>query len=331
MFCSKCGNIMNDDLFCNTCGAKRLEPMNTMPPSNPGGPVSSVNPMPEAARPAAQLGGTVYAVNPAPVMPKTGKKTSLPIMIGAAVLIVVIIVLSALLILKPGNTASSSMLTITEENFAKPDDAVEHFITAVANNDLKAALSACAVNELAQKFDAAAYINRMKAIPYMMAAPSEYEFYAALNQAWFLGQITSQIKTFTYSLLDSEAANALAQSSVVQAQDDTESIAAAFVEDTDPAALKTLKIIRVDLPVPDIYNSEINQKNIKKMAAMYGTDEVTDRIMLVELNGTQYLVGFTLLKYDESWKILGMSSGIAGTSGNGAATEISESDYLALT
>jgi hypothetical protein len=130
--------------------------------------------------------------------------------------------------------------------------------------------------------------------------------------------------------VDSEAANELAQSAQMQTLSDPESDAAAFIKGVDPAVLKDLDIERVDLPMPDTYNTEVNLRNMKKTAEMYGADEAIDRVMLFELNGSWYFEGFTLLRYGGNWKVFNMSSPIAGTTATGSAMVTSKDEYMSL-
>jgi hypothetical protein len=221
------------------------------------------------------------------------------------------------------------MAGLYERDFSTPEEAIEHFVAAVAGNDFKEAMAACAVNEAADNFDAAAYIARLKVITYYMGAPSDYEFYRTLNRAYVLNQITNQLKYFTYSFFDSEAAKAICGGQNYALQD-FEKDAAQFVADVDPAVLADLRILRMDLPYPETYNSENNEGNLLNFTATYGADEATDRIVLYELDGETYLGGFTLLRYGNSWKIISLSSAIGGISAYGAVSQITEEAYSGM-
>ncbi len=274
MFCSKCGTKLEaEDVFCTICGEKTKAAENEKPPVSP-----SVE---------------TEAVKQAPVPVKPGKQSKIAIMIGAAALVVIIAVLAVLLVMKPRSTS----LMVKEGNFKSPEAAVEHFMTAISDNDFETALEACAFNEAARNYDAAYNAERIRMLTLNMAAPSEYAFYQSLNQVFFLNQIASQVKYLTYSLSDSEKAVEMTQTGQNQLLYDPEGDAADFVEGVDPAALKGLKIERIDLPYPDLYDSEANRKNMNSTAKVYGADEVTDRVVLFELNGIKYFEGFALLRY----------------------------------
>jgi hypothetical protein len=47
---------------------------------------------------------------------------------------------------------------------------------------------------------------------------------------------------------------------------------------------------------------------------VYGAGEFTERLALVEFEGTDYVVGFSLLRYGDDWRVLDQSSPLAGLS-----------------
>jgi len=56
--------------------------------------------------------------------------------------------------------------------------------------------------------------------------------------------------------------------------------------------------------------------------AVQGADELTERVALVMLEGQGYLVGFTLLRYGDGWKVSSQSPPLAGTPSTGVATPV---------
>jgi hypothetical protein len=78
-------------------------------------------------------------------------------------------------------------LQFDEVSFSTPEDAVSHFVAAIAANDLYEAFAACGVNELAENYDAAASPPERKWINTFDAFSREYEFIR-------LNQVTSSIR-----------------------------------------------------------------------------------------------------------------------------------------
>jgi hypothetical protein len=341
MFCSKCGAKNDaDDLFCYKCGSRF---------HMTGSPES----MPAAAK-AAQVRMASGGGAPGPRSKKSHK--GLVIGIAAAVIVVAAAVVGYKLLWQPAADESAASNTgvlsgadnenapagetdgvsslryslvsgIYELDFSTPEEAIEHFVAAVADNNYKEAMAACAVNEAAENFDAAAFAARRRAVMYNMGAPSEYEFYQTLNRAFYLNQITFQLKFFTYSFFDSDPAEALCNGENYPLQD-YENEAAQFVADVDPAMLRELKIIRIDLPHRELFNSEEHQDILAGSAIDYGADEAADRIVLYELDGKTYYSGFLLMRYGGSWKIYSLDSPLGGATAYGTAEEITENAYL---
>jgi hypothetical protein len=71
--------------------------------------------------------------------------------------------------------------------------------------------------------------------------------------------------------------------------------------------------------------------NAAAQAAVYGADELTERLALLELDGDTYGLGFTLLRYGDRWLVSGQSSPIAGTSALGTAAPMTRAEFDAQT
>ncbi len=331
MFCSKCGTKNNDDdLYCYKCGSSLAKAES----------VAFELPSDETNNAKHAAGGTVPYVK--------SKKSYKGIVIGVAVAAVLVAATfigfkllrqpdmeTAVAVSDTGttediaqsgesgnadiNTPDGSLSSgIYEEDFATPEEAIEHFIKSVANNDFKGAIAATVVNEAGDNYNATEFAVNAEYLIYTMEAPSEYEFYQELNRAQSLAIVANQMKFFVYSFSDSDAVLA-----VIKGEDyslNSKDEAEQFVADVDPDKLKELHIMRIDSPSENSYYSNI-------IAGTYGADKSTDRIVLYELNGETYLGGYTLLFYDNRWGILGLYSDLGDTSPYGAAEKISEEAY----
>lgn len=96
-----------------------------------------------------------------------------------------------------------------------------------------------------------------------------------------------------------------------------------------------LKLVRVDEPfvIADRAQQERHRENEKKIAQRYGAEDYTARIALVSLEGTSYVMGFSLLKYGGAWYISSLTaiseSGVITTSGE--PVQVTEVEYMAMT
>jgi hypothetical protein len=181
--------------------------------------------------------------------------------------------------------------------FSKPEDAINHFVSALSENDLQKALQACAVEEFAQGYNFAGMVDRQKAfIPIQQMAPSEYGMFAEINRIGAMGTLVSQMKMMIYSFFVPEVKDGTPMY-VGGSVDDAKK----FAEAVNPEKLKNLKIVRIDPPMQSILSSEKNTMNFQRMAELYGAQEMTERIVLYELDGKLYLGGFGLLRYGQGW------------------------------
>lgn len=207
--------------------------------------------------------------------------------------------------------------------FPKPEDAINHFVAGLVENDLQKALQACAVEEYAQGYDFAGMMDRMKALmPIQQMAPSEYSLYAEMNKIAAMGTLVSQMKMMVYSFFVPEVKDGITIY-VGGGKDDAKK----FAEAVNPDKLKGLKILRIDPPMQDILNSEKNIENFQKWAKIYGAQEMTERIVLYGLDGKLYLGGFGLLRYEDGWKIQRLNSNLAGLSAMGTVEETTLDAY----
>lgn len=225
-------------------------------------------------------------------------------------------------------SASLACAMVIDESpvFPTPEDAIRHFVAALAENDFEKAVQAFAIDEYADGYDFNGMLDRLKALmPMTQMAPSEYEMFAEINKASALSTLANQTKMMVYSFFVPEVKGG----TTMYVGGDRED-AQAFAEAVDPGKLKNLKLLRIDPPVQHILNSEKNVENFTKMAVVYGAEEMTERIVLYELDGKLFLGGFGLLRYGEGWKILRLNSILANLSSFGTVEETTAEGYASL-
>lgn len=209
---------------------------------------------------------------------------------------------------------------------ATPEDAVTAYVMGIAAGDADAILAATAVDEMAAGFDFQAQAERLNAmvLPSGMA-PAEYHLFAESNRYQQADWILSQVRNLVYGLLSDEEIDG----SVIAPADPAR--VAEFVADVNPARLAGLSVLDVRLPDPEHTTSERYLSMVARSAAVYGADEMVERLALVELDGETYGLGFTLLRYADTWGVSSQTSPMGGTSAFGTAEPMSQEAFEAAT
>jgi hypothetical protein len=217
------------------------------------------------------------------------------------------------------NAQDSSLLNFPEKDFATPEAAVRHFAESIAKNDLEGALQAFAINDYADKFDFTTISERMEVIvPDQFLAPSDYAMYKQLNRLQLAWKYGEQIKIFAYSFYSSEL---LDETTVVQ--DEPERVSD-FIESVNPERLANLKIAKM-FKIIGVSERMLNMW--EQQAKPAGADEITECVVLYELEGNYYLGGARVLRYGESWKLEGLSSIVAMTGYLGATKKMTTEEF----
>ena len=209
--------------------------------------------------------------------------------------------------------------------YSTPEAAITAYLDGIKQQDISAILTATSVDEPAQQFDFQAFADRLQAMPLLTSpAPAEYPFYAEMNRVRRQNEILGQVRNLAYSLLSTEAidGNIIANPGSERVQ--------AFVTDVDPSRLAGIELVKIGAPSPDLLSSARFQENAAKQAAIYGADELTERVALLSFEDKDYLLGFTLLRYGDGWKVMYQTSNLAGTSALGTVEPTTPDEFAGL-
>ncbi len=209
--------------------------------------------------------------------------------------------------------------------FKTPEDAIATFFEGIRRGDVEKIFSACAIDEISENYKFDLTIDRLQAfVPFQLYGPTNYPLYVELNRSAVASRISSQVKLFAFSLLSSEAIDF---SVTTRMNGDG---ARAFVKEVDPSRLVGLELKKIDLPNKPMMKSTRYLENAAKAAATYGADESTERVALFSFEQNDYVLGFTLLRYGDNWKISSASSPMAGTNSMGTPEKTTPDDFEAL-
>ncbi len=231
--------------------------------------------------------------------------------------------------LPSGATESPAASGAPEHGFATPEDAVQAYLAGIASNDFDAVLAACATQEMAQgyRFDLAA--------PYYsiidfnnMWAPATNSFYQQINASLAQGQIARAVMYLSYSLLladNPDFSDAVENGTIVTKVDEAK--AQEFMSAVDPQKLSGLSIVEIRFPKASLENDPRLLKSDDAIAKIYSADERTERVALVALNGKDYVVGFTLLRYGSEWFVEYPTSALYGLGSTGIAMPTTQTEF----
>lgn len=198
-----------------------------------------------------------------------------------------------------------------------PEGAVRIYLEAFKARDLESLMSVSAANPIAEQVDFTAYVERLRAwLPFQAPAPATDPFLVDLNRVQQLSQLLGQTRMLTYGLLTDAQ---LDGSTVAPVDADW---AASFMSQLDLTRLDGLEIDSVVEPDPELMAGERYREVMAKQATVYGADEMTERVATVSLEGRDWLIGFTLMRFGDTWHVSSQTSAIGGMPATGVPTPI---------
>lgn len=225
--------------------------------------------------------------------------------------------LAAGLLMGAGILPAAAQDASPSPGFATPEDAVRAYLAGVADADVAEVLGSAAIDEMAEGFDFVAYVERLRAwLPFLTQAPATDPFLVEMNRAQQAAQLLGQTRMLIYSLLTTEDLEGGTVTPVDGAW------AQSFIDQVDLTRLAGLQVVAVLLADAELQAGQRYLDNAAKQAAVQGADELTERVAVVLFEDRGYTVGFTLLRYGDTWKVGSQSSAIAGTPWSGVATPV---------
>ena len=205
--------------------------------------------------------------------------------------------------------------------FATPEAAIREYLAGVADADVDRILGASAIDEVSTGFDFTAWVDRLQAFVPDALGPAEYPFYADINRALLSQRILRKVQMLAFGLLSGETMDG----SVIAPAD--AAWAETFTGRVDPARLADLGIEDIRFSNARFEHDERHLANMAKLAALYGADELTERLVLFSFEGQLYDVGFTLARYGDDWKVFDQVANLANTDPLGTARPTTVEEY----
>jgi hypothetical protein len=199
---------------------------------------------------------------------------------------------------------------------ATPEAAIAAYIDGVVAHDLDAILAATSVEPMSENFDLEAYVDRLRVLNVSVPAPATDPMYVAINRASFTAKIAEQVQFLTYGLLSATGVDKGRSLQMDRAG------ASAFVNELDLSRLDGLNMLQI---FEFEYPADRKDRYLASIAAQaltFGADEKVERGAVLEFEGARYIVGFTLLRYGDTWGVSSQSSDVMGTSSLGSPEQI---------
>lgn len=236
---------------------------------------------------------------------------------------VVLAVMLTLSMLGVFNAADDS--SFVSKNFSTPEDAIEYFVDCIKEADIKGALKACAIDEIAQGYDYENFALRIRLMMPIVQTllPSEYDMYVTYNQYITAQQITMQTIHFMNGFDFPEEYYDLIEGESIQKPD--RDMIKQVIKALEPD-LSGLEIIEIEKH--SMHGLSINKENQKMRAKIYSADDVQSRTVLYEYDGEYYIGGFKLIENDGKWLIMGINDDLSNGSPFGTPYKVSsESEF----
>lgn len=210
---------------------------------------------------------------------------------------------------------------------ATPEESIAAYVAAIAANDLDAVFAVAAAEEVAAQADFVATAERLRVLmPIQSLAPSEYPLFVETNEAVLRQRIATSVVMLAYSLLADVPTDALTRPTSL---DDPTAQSRLFADSVDPSRLAGLEVLATADPANQLGSPERAREFSAAQARTLGADEVVERVALIGLDGESYLLGFSLGRFGDEWKVLAQNSALAGTPAIGTASPISAEEFAA--
>lgn len=203
-----------------------------------------------------------------------------------------------------------------------PESAVTAYVTGIKQQDFNGIIAATATEKMSEGFDFVAFVGRMRSLSFHTPAPSNASLFVALNEADFTAQFARKVKFLIYGLMTtSEAVKGV---TVPMKEDGAKD----FMSVVSADRLKGLELVKIGIPNPALQNSEVNQRNRNELAKTYGADTITERVALLSFEGLHFVVGFSVIRYGDEWRVYSQESPIANQTG--VPTRITPEEFEAM-
>jgi hypothetical protein len=213
---------------------------------------------------------------------------------------------------------AAASATATSPGFATPDDAARAYLAALAQADVDGILSATAVDEMSAAFRFDLQADRVQAFqPIGMLGPQDDPLLQEIDRAQLTWQILAQARACIYGLLsDIDMGGTIVVPFGKEEAD-------AFAAQVDTSRLAGVVVTDVRFPNPAFEHDPANLQLNARIATIYGADEITERVATFDFEGAVWQVGFTLIRYGDTWKVMNQTAPLSNLPTTGVPQRVS--------
>lgn len=250
------------------------------------------------------------------------RKQNLGLKIYAVLITAAVLVLLALCF-RPGQKAeipgNDKMFAVEELCFETPEEAVQHLIKGLQENDMRTILEAWEITN--QKYDFVKTVESIGGFSQSMYWPEEYKLYREMNQINAAQSMVLDLKRMVWSINipDVEPMMPLSR----QSEDGLVKAPAQFERLLDSSNLAELKVERMKL-------FQASQEFVDRLALQYGVKDIREAAILYSLDGQYYGGSLTLFQTENGWKIHSLTSGLDGLENHEGLTPMTKEEFSEL-
>ena len=224
------------------------------------------------------------------------------------------------------NESVTSGTTVESGGYDSPERAVAAYIDGLKADNLDQMLGTFVIEHYVENYDLQAYLEHMGIFQSLQAPwPAVNDITKDLNIEKRKTNVVNSIRYQYSALCDAASTLSSSEPQVLRSEAEKKEFLEQLTKQLSSVDFSTVELNGFITPeqLNDFYNSESNQKNLSMLAEIYGADQITGRVAVVNFNGKYYALCFDTIEYDGKWynlelagnlsAVLGIETAAAGT------------------
>ncbi|RPJ75412.1 MAG: hypothetical protein EHM20_08975 [Alphaproteobacteria bacterium] len=210
------------------------------------------------------------------------------------------------------------LTTACAQDRSNPENVIKSYFSETKKQNLSGLISFFAIDKYINNFNFKHYSQELGIItPTSQLLPEQYSIYQELNKYFRSSQVTNQVRVYLLTIIsnndDIHLPITVNNGSTIDS----------FIQNINPQILSSLKLLYIRNPTKKLDPVGINEIFIKQ-ARRIGAEDSSERVALIQIENTTFMVPFRFIKYNNEWYIESLISNFAGE----FTGEMSESTFL---